>query len=36
MLGATLSAGTQRAIARAADGPQALTLLLCSPEFMRR
>lgn len=36
MLGATLSAGTQRAIARAADGAQALTLLLCSPEFMRR
>jgi uncharacterized protein (DUF1800 family) len=36
MLGATLSAGTQRALARAADGPQALTLLLCSPEFMRR
>ncbi|MEO6079288.1 MAG: DUF1800 domain-containing protein [Steroidobacteraceae bacterium] len=36
MLGPTLSAGTQRAIARAADGPQALTLLLCSPEFMRR
>jgi len=36
MLGATLTAGTQGAIARAADGAQALTLLLCSPEFMRR
>lgn len=36
MLGATLSADTQRAISRAADGAQALTLLLCSPEFMRR
>ncbi len=36
MLGATLTAGTQRAISRAADGAQALTLLLCSPEFMRR
>jgi uncharacterized protein (DUF1800 family) len=36
MLGATLTAGTQRAITRAADGAQALTLLLCSPEFMRR
>jgi uncharacterized protein (DUF1800 family) len=35
-LGASLSANTQRAIARAADGAQALTLLLCSPEFMRR
>nr|ACH58984.1 conserved hypothetical protein [uncultured bacterium BLR2] len=36
MLGATLGAATQRAVARAADGAQALTLLLCSPEFMRR
>jgi uncharacterized protein (DUF1800 family) len=36
MLGATLTAGTQSAISRAADGAQALTLLLCSPEFMRR
>jgi uncharacterized protein (DUF1800 family) len=35
-LGETLSKGTERAIARAADGAQALTLLLCSPEFMRR
>jgi uncharacterized protein (DUF1800 family) len=35
-LGATLTASTQQAIARAADGAQALTLLLCSPEFMRR
>jgi uncharacterized protein (DUF1800 family) len=35
-LGASLTASTQRAIARAADGAQALTLLLCSPEFMRR
>jgi uncharacterized protein (DUF1800 family) len=36
MLGETLSAATGRAIARAQDGAQALTLLLCSPEFMRR
>jgi uncharacterized protein (DUF1800 family) len=36
MLGETLSAGTGLAIARAQDGAQALTLLLCSPEFMRR
>jgi uncharacterized protein (DUF1800 family) len=35
-LGETLSAGSARAIARAQDGAQALTLLLCSPEFMRR
>jgi uncharacterized protein (DUF1800 family) len=35
-LGATLSAGTRQAIARAASGAQALTLLLASPEFMRR
>ena len=36
MLGETLSAATTRAISRAQDGAQALTLLLCSPEFMRR
>ena len=36
VLGETLSAGTTRAISRAQDGAQALTLLLCSPEFMRR
>ncbi len=36
VLGASLGANTQRAIARAADGAQALTLLLGSPEFMRR
>jgi uncharacterized protein (DUF1800 family) len=36
MFGAALSTGTERAIARAQDGAQALTLLLCSPEFMRR
>jgi uncharacterized protein (DUF1800 family) len=36
MLGDTLSPATARAIARAQDGAQALTLLLCSPEFMRR
>lgn len=36
MLGAALSLKTTQAVARAADGPQALTLLLCSPEFMRR
>lgn len=36
MLGETLSESTGRAIARAQDGAQALTLLLCSPDFMRR
>jgi uncharacterized protein (DUF1800 family) len=36
MLGEMLSKGTERAIMRAADGVQAMTLLLCSPEFMRR
>jgi uncharacterized protein (DUF1800 family) len=36
MLGDTLSPTTGRAISRAQDGAQALTLLLCSPEFMRR
>jgi uncharacterized protein (DUF1800 family) len=35
-LGATLSGETRRAVARAQDGPQALTLLLAAPEFMRR
>jgi uncharacterized protein (DUF1800 family) len=35
-LGATLSGETRRAIARAQDGAQALTLLLAAPEFMRR
>jgi uncharacterized protein (DUF1800 family) len=36
LLGATLSGDTAKAIARAASGAQALTLLLASPEFMRR
>jgi uncharacterized protein (DUF1800 family) len=36
LLGATLSDDTARAIARAESGSQALTLLLASPEFMRR
>lgn len=36
LLGATLSPATRTAVARAASGPQALTLLLASPEFMRR
>jgi uncharacterized protein (DUF1800 family) len=35
-LGATLSGETANAIARAESGAQALTLLLASPEFMRR
>jgi uncharacterized protein (DUF1800 family) len=35
-LGASLSASTHEALARAQDGAQALTLLLASPEFMRR
>lgn len=35
-LGATLSPATRTSIARAQDGAQALTLLLASPEFMRR
>lgn len=34
--GASLSESTATQIARAADGPQALTLLLMSPEFQRR
>ncbi len=36
LLGGALSAQTATAIARAASGAQALTLLLASPEFMRR
>jgi len=36
LLGATLSAETATAIERAESGAQALTLLLVSPEFMRR
>jgi uncharacterized protein (DUF1800 family) len=35
-LGPRLSANTARQIERAADGPQALALLLLSPEFQRR
>ncbi len=36
LLGETLTANTRTAVARAASGPQALTLLLAAPEFMRR
>jgi uncharacterized protein (DUF1800 family) len=36
LLGATLTGDTATAIARAESGAQALTLLLASPEFMRR
>jgi uncharacterized protein (DUF1800 family) len=36
LLGATLADETARAIGRAESGSQALTLLLASPEFMRR
>jgi uncharacterized protein (DUF1800 family) len=36
LLGGTLSEDTAKAIARAETGAQALTLLLASPEFMRR
>jgi uncharacterized protein (DUF1800 family) len=36
LLGGTLSDDTRKAIARAASGPQALTLLLTAPEFLRR
>lgn len=36
LLGSTLSEETSKAIARAESGSQALTLLLASPEFMRR
>ena len=35
-LGPLLGAGTARQIERAADAPQALALLLLSPEFQRR
>jgi uncharacterized protein (DUF1800 family) len=35
-LGASLHLDTRRAMERAQDGPQALTLLLSSPDFMRR
>ena len=35
-LGGALSSSTRTSIARAQDGSQALTLLLASPEFMRR
>jgi uncharacterized protein (DUF1800 family) len=35
-LGPRLSEATARQIERAADGPQALALLLLSPEFQRR
>jgi len=36
LLGATLTDETAKAIARAESGAQALTLLMASPEFMRR
>ncbi len=36
LLGDTLAANTRTALARAASGAQALTLLLSAPEFMRR
>jgi uncharacterized protein (DUF1800 family) len=36
LLGATLAAPTRTAIAHAASGSQAVTLLLAAPEFMRR
>jgi uncharacterized protein (DUF1800 family) len=36
LLGATLSSATRTAIARAASGSQAVTLLMAAPEFMRR
>jgi uncharacterized protein (DUF1800 family) len=35
-LGSSLAAATRTAISRAQDAAQALTLLLASPEFMRR
>ena len=35
-LGPLLSPATQAQIERAADGPQALALLLMAPEFQRR
>jgi uncharacterized protein (DUF1800 family) len=36
ILGANLTAATRQSLAHAASGAQALTLLLASPEFMRR
>jgi uncharacterized protein (DUF1800 family) len=36
LLGETLSSATRTAIARAASGSQAVTLLMAAPEFMRR
>ena len=36
LLGGVLSAATREAVARAASGAQAITLMLSSPEFMRR
>ena len=36
ILGSTLSEDTAKSIARAESGAQALTLLMASPEFMRR
>jgi uncharacterized protein (DUF1800 family) len=36
LLGATLSEATRTALAHAASAPQALTLLLAAPEFLRR
>ena len=36
LLGANLSESTRQALARAASGAQAVTLLLAAPEFMRR
>jgi uncharacterized protein (DUF1800 family) len=36
LLGGNLAANTGTAISRAASAPQALTLLLAAPEFMRR
>ncbi len=36
LLGSTLTSATREAIARAASGAQAITLLLAAPEFMRR
>ena len=36
LLGNSLTQATRTAIARAASGSQAITLLLAAPEFMRR
>jgi uncharacterized protein (DUF1800 family) len=36
LLGANLTAATRQALTHAASATQALTLLLASPEFMRR